>query len=125
MKKYEITGIEESKRIMYFDKISHLDIRKYVGTWLDSMPYMVNINWSNPTYHFWDGKFYVMYQDYDKDEEQNKEHVKMTEWKTEEEAKEIIRWLYVDYVKPMEFVIEVEWIDIVSKVQEFIKTHNI
>lgn len=52
MKKYEITGIEENKRAMFFDKLSHIDVRRYVGTGLESMPYMVNVNGSNPTYHF-------------------------------------------------------------------------
>lgn len=126
MKKYEITGIEETKRVMFFDKLSHLDVRKYVGTGLEAMPYMVNVNgMANPTYHFWDWKFYVMYQDYDKDQEQNEEHVKLTEWKSEEEAKEIIKGLYVEYVKPMEFCIEVGDCDIVAKVQEFIKKYGI
>lgn len=125
MKNYCITGIEETKRVMFFDKLSHLDVRRYVGTGLDTMPYMVNINWANPTYNFWDGKFYVMYQDYDKDQEQNEEHIKLTEWKPEEEAKEIIKGLYVEYVKPMEFCIEVGDCDIVAKVQEFIKKYDI
>ena len=125
MKKYEITGIEEWKRAMFFDKLSHLDVRRYVGSGLDSMPYMVNINWSNPTFHFGDGKFYVMYQDYEKDQQQNEEHIKMTEWKPEQEAQEIIKGLYVEYVKPMEFIVEIDGVDIVDKVQEFIKKYGI
>jgi hypothetical protein len=44
MKNYSVTGIEETKRVMFFDKLLHLDVRRYVGTGLDEMPYMVNIN---------------------------------------------------------------------------------
>lgn len=125
MKNYCVTGIEETKRVMFFDKLSHLDVRRYVGTGLDEMPYMVNINWSNPTYNFWDGKFFVMYQDYDKDQAQNEEHIKLTEGKSEEEAKELIKGLYVEYVKPQEFCLECGDCDLVAKVQEFIKKYGI
>lgn len=125
MKKYEITGIEEWKRVMFFDKLNHVDVRKYVGSGLEDMPYMVNINWSDLTFHFWDDKFYVMYQDYDKHQEQNEEHVKLTEWLPEEEAQELIRGKYIEYVKPMEFIIEVEWTDIVARINEFIKKYGI
>lgn len=125
MKNYSVTGIEETKRVMFFDKLLHLDVRRYVGTGLDEMPYMVNINWSNPTYNFWDGKFFVMYQDYDKDQAQNEEHIKLTEWKPEDEAKEIIKGLYVEYVRPQEFCIEVGDCDLVAKVQELIKKYGI
>ena len=125
MKNYCVTGIEETKRVMFFDKLLHLDVRRYVGTGLDEMPYMVNINWSNPTYNFWDGKFFVMYQDYDKDQAQNEEHIKLTEWKPEDEAKEIIKWLYVEYVRPQEFCLECGDCDLVAKVQELIKKYGI
>lgn len=74
-----------------------------------------------PNFHF-DGKdkFYVLYQDYERDELQNKEHQELVEWKSEDEAKEIIQWLYVEYVKPLEWYVEVKDIDIVKKVCELI-----
>jgi hypothetical protein len=33
--------------------------------------------------------------------------------------------LYVEYVKPMEFIVEIDGVDIVDKVQEFIKKYGI
>lgn len=66
-----------------------------------------------------------MYQDYDRDQQQNEEHIKLTEGKNEEEAQELIQGLYVEYVKPMEFVVEVDGVDVVKKVQELIKKYGI
>lgn len=109
MTNYELTGYLDEKRVVWYEDIIHVDVRKTAQ--FEDLPremYEVNFNNNgNFTYQYNpDTKtFYIDYQDDKRMEQQEKEHLAMIEWKTPEEQKEILKGKYVSYLQRCPFVI--------------------
>lgn len=88
-----------SIRTIYFNSIAFIDISETEQIkWYDREEFVVNVNMlNNMEFQFDRDNFYLDYQDHDAMEKQLDEHCAMIEWKSDEEAVDILRGKYKNH----------------------------
>lgn len=130
MKKVEVTSKGEAKRVMYFDKVTHLDVFKTDQVEeLERWTYTVFVNMLKNfpfQYDSWDKCLYIDIEDVDANIEQIDKLSELTEWKNKEESKKIMEEHYIEYVKRQEVNVET-WdnTDVIGMIETFISKYGI
>lgn len=105
-----LNGMKEGKKLMFFEKIVHLDLRKTTDAGREREPYLLNINMLQQFVFQFNpetGKFYLDEDDSQANWEDMEKSLEECKDMEEDEKEEYLKWRGKRFIKRQEYVLMV------------------